>query len=159
MKLLWLKSLKGRPTLTSESEGHLPSPAHRPSAPSPGFLGRPWRQLAPARGRARRVGGAGEQSRKWGHQGVLDLRPRGIAAPSHSRPGLSLPSLVPVCPSLLFLCPLGCGRLGPGSAQLHVFPGKRINRTLQWPRPIPVSSPNRRVQGLGLGLGVSIWGW
>lgn len=60
--------------------------------------------------------------------------------------------LVPLCPSVLSLCPWGCGRPGPSSKPSHVFPGKRINRALQWPRPIPVS-PKQRVQGRGSGLG------
>lgn len=66
---------------------------------------------------------------------------RGVSSSSLSCPGLPLPTLVliPVCPSLLSLCHLGYGGPDPGSAQLRVFPGRRVSRTLRWPGPILVS--------------------
>lgn len=96
-----------------------------------GGRGDSWLQPGAVRGGWTAGGQGWGAVRRMGHQGALD----------HSHPRLSLPSpfLAPVCPSLLSLCPLGCGRPCAGSAQLRVFPGKRMHRTLRWPGPIPVS--------------------
>ncbi|XP_028342504.1 linker for activation of T-cells family member 2 isoform X1 [Physeter macrocephalus] len=88
-------------------------------------------QLAPAQGHVRSVG------TRWAGRGASGSP--GSESWGAGSPSSLSPWSVPPCPSVLSLCPWGCGRPGPGSAQLHAFPGKGSSRSLQRPGPIPWS--------------------
>lgn len=150
---LWLKSLKSRPPLTSESEGHLPSPAHRPSGPSLGFLGRLRRLWL---GATREGWAPGGQFRERGNPGSEAQRGGGSSLSPWSVPPLSVPrpclSVSPVSLSL------GLWEAGPWLSAAPCFPREENQQNFAVARTYSCESPNRRVQGLGSGLGVSIWG-